>query len=159
MPKTRSRLPEVIAAPAAALLGKRWFVRSPIWVFRAHLGAIFGSRLLMLEHTGRKTGALRYAVVEVIDHPQPGTYIVAAVPWAQWYRNIQASPAVHISVGRHHRAPATARPLPIERTPMILDRYAQQYPRSWATLRPVFERYLGGALTDVPMIALELQDA
>lgn len=39
---------------------------------------MFGPRLLMLEHTGRKTGILRYVVLEAVDHPDPGTYVVAA---------------------------------------------------------------------------------
>lgn len=43
---------------AAALLRVRWFVRAPIWLFRARLGGLFGSRLLMLEHVGRSPGAV-----------------------------------------------------------------------------------------------------
>jgi hypothetical protein len=45
---------------AAALLRTRWLVRAPIWLYRARLGFVFRSQLLMLEHRGRKTGARRY---------------------------------------------------------------------------------------------------
>jgi hypothetical protein len=46
-------------------------VRAPVWLYRARLGFVFGSRLLMLEHTGRKTGIRRYVVLETVDHPGP----------------------------------------------------------------------------------------
>ena len=65
-------------ALAARLLRTRWLVRAPVWLYRARLGSMFGSRLLMLEHTGRKTGIRRYVVLEAVDHPDPRTYIVAA---------------------------------------------------------------------------------
>jgi hypothetical protein len=61
------------AALAARLLRVRWIVRAPVWLYRARLGFVFGSRLLMLEHTGRKTGIRRYVVLEAVDHPDPGT--------------------------------------------------------------------------------------
>jgi hypothetical protein len=46
-----------LAAWAAGLLRVRWVVRVPVGLYRARLGFLFGSRLLMLEHTGRKSGA------------------------------------------------------------------------------------------------------
>ncbi|HTM84573.1 MAG TPA: nitroreductase family deazaflavin-dependent oxidoreductase, partial [Mycobacterium sp.] len=39
-------------------------MRAPIWLYRARLGALLGSRLLMLEHRGRTSGARRYVVLE-----------------------------------------------------------------------------------------------
>jgi hypothetical protein len=39
-----------VAAWAARLLRVRWIVRAPVWLYRARLGFVFGSRLLMLEH-------------------------------------------------------------------------------------------------------------
>ena len=66
------------AAWAARLLRVRRIVRAPIWLYRARLGFVFGSRLLMLEHTGRKTGIRRYVILEAVGHPDPAAYIVAA---------------------------------------------------------------------------------
>jgi deazaflavin-dependent oxidoreductase (nitroreductase family) len=88
---------------ADRLLRVRWIVRAPVWLYRARLGFVFGSRLLMLEHTGRKTGIRRYAVLETVGHPDPGTYIVAAGfgSRAQWLRNAR----------RHPRAWAALRPV------------------------------------------------
>lgn len=51
----------------------RWFVRAPIWLFRARLGFLLGSRLLMLEHLGRKSGGRRHVVLEVVTRA-PGSY-------------------------------------------------------------------------------------
>jgi hypothetical protein len=53
-------------------------VRAPVGLYRARLGFLLGSRLLMLEHTGRKSGARRYVVLEVVGHPRPRTYVVAS---------------------------------------------------------------------------------
>ena len=37
-----------IADAAAGLLRTRWLVRGPVWLYRARLGALLGSRFLML---------------------------------------------------------------------------------------------------------------
>jgi hypothetical protein len=44
----------------ARVLANRALMRAPIWLYRARLGFLFGSRTLMLEHIGRKSGARRY---------------------------------------------------------------------------------------------------
>ena len=152
---TQSR--SLLHAAFAWWMRQRWLVRAPIWLFRARLGFVFGSRLLMVEHTGRKTGARRYVVVEVIGHLRPGTCIVAALPRAQWYRNIQANSSVRVSVGARHLVPATARPLTAAEKPAVLDGYAQRHPRMWAAMGSVFEDILGGPLAEAPIIALELR--
>ncbi|HVA07284.1 MAG TPA: hypothetical protein VNG12_11145 [Acidimicrobiales bacterium] len=75
----------VIGASMAGTLGRlgakllriQGIVRFPIYLYRARLGFVFGSRLLLLEHVGRHTGARRYVVLEVVDHPSPSRYLVA----------------------------------------------------------------------------------
>ena len=91
----------IVRAPigaAAWLLQTRQLVRAPIWLYRARLGLLFGTRLLMLEHTGRTSGQQRYVVLEVVDHPWPDRWIVASGfgERAQWVRNIQVDPRVQI---------------------------------------------------------------
>lgn len=44
------------AALGVRLLRARWLVRTPVWLYRARLGALLGRRLLMLEHTGSTCG-------------------------------------------------------------------------------------------------------
>jgi deazaflavin-dependent oxidoreductase (nitroreductase family) len=152
-----------LAARVASLLRVRWIVRFPVMLYKARLGFVFGSRLLMLEHTGRKTGARRYAVLEVVDRPHPGTYVVVSGfgARAQWFRNVRACPDVGVWVGPHRRAPATARLLANDEARAALASYADKHPRSWATLRPVFEETLGVPITDreasLPMVALDLK--
>lgn len=152
----------VTAAWAARLLRTRWIVRAPVRLYRARLGFLFGSRLLMLEHTGRRTGIRRYAVLEAVDHPDPGTYIVAAGfgDRAQWLRNVRANPRVRVYAGARGPVSATARPLTPQETAAALTAYARRHPRAWAALRPVFETTLGARIdsdgTSLPMIALDL---
>jgi deazaflavin-dependent oxidoreductase (nitroreductase family) len=149
---------------AARVLRTRWIVRAPIWLYRARLGFVFGSRLLMLEHTGRKTGIRRYVVLEAVDHPDAGTYIVAAGfgDRAQWLRNVRANPRVRVYIAARRPTPATARSLSPEETAAALTAYARRHPRAWATLRPVFEATLGARIDDhgttLPLIALDITD-
>jgi len=153
------------AALAARLLRVRWIVRTPILLHRARLGFVFGSRLLMLEHAGRKTGTRRYVVLEAVDHPDPGRYIVAAGfgDRAQWLRNVRATPRVRVYAGSRRPVPAIARPLTSEEATAALTAYARAHPRAWAALRPVFENTLGARIdsdgTNLPMIALDLAGA
>jgi deazaflavin-dependent oxidoreductase (nitroreductase family) len=157
--------PPATGAWAARLLRARWIVRAPVWLCRARLGLVFGSRLLMLEHTGRKTGARRYVVLEVVGHPDPRTWIVAAGfgDRAQWLRNIRANPAVRVYAGAHRPAPATGRPMASEEAAAALTAYARRHPRARAALRPVFQATLGARIdgegTSLPMIALTLPDS
>ncbi|MGH3670992.1 MAG: nitroreductase family deazaflavin-dependent oxidoreductase, partial [Pseudonocardiaceae bacterium] len=104
---------DMIAKGGARLLGSRRLMRAPIWLYRAGLGFLFRSRMLMLEHIGRRSGARRYVVLEVFDHPTPDTYVVVSGfgTRAQWFRNVQANPHVRVSIAGHAPAHATARRL------------------------------------------------
>jgi deazaflavin-dependent oxidoreductase (nitroreductase family) len=131
--------PAASAAWAARLLQTRWIVRAPVWLYRARLGFVFGSRLLMLEHTGRTTGARRFAVLEVVARPRPGTYVIASGfgARAQWFRNVRVRPQVRVYLGAHRPAPATARLLTSEETSAALAAYAARPPRARALLKQV----------------------
>jgi deazaflavin-dependent oxidoreductase (nitroreductase family) len=150
-----------IAALAARLLEQRWFARAPIWIYRARLGFLMGSRVLMLEHIGRRSGARRYAILEVVDQPAPGRYVVASGfgERSQWLRNVRANPSVRVSVGRQRSRPATARPLDPAEAQAALREYARKHPVSWRTLRPVFESTLGTEISDdtsaLPLVCID----
>jgi deazaflavin-dependent oxidoreductase (nitroreductase family) len=151
-----------ISRIGARLLRVRWVVRAPVWLYRAGLGAIFGHRLLMLEHRGRQTGQRRFVVLEVIDHPAATCYVVVSGfgAHAQWFRNVQAEPHVRVHLAGHPPTPATARRLDTEQATVALDRYARAHPRAWRKLRPVLEQTLGTGIdeqgTALPMVALDL---
>jgi deazaflavin-dependent oxidoreductase (nitroreductase family) len=146
----------------AALLRVRWFVRAPIWLYRARLGGLFGHRLLMLEHVGRKTGQRRFVVLEVVDRPAPDSYVVVSGFGlrAQWFRNVHANPKVRVYLASHAPAPAIARRLDADAAASSLRRYASAHPRAWEKLRPVLEGTLEARIgedgTELPMIALDL---
>lgn len=146
----------------AGLLRIRWFVRAPVWIYRARLGFIFGHRLLMLEHLGRNTGQRRFVVLEVVDHPAVARYVVVSGfgTRAQWFRNVEANPQVRVYLLSHAPTPATARRLDATEAAAALGRYSHAHPRAWSKLRPVLEETLGTSIdehgTDLPMIALDI---
>jgi deazaflavin-dependent oxidoreductase (nitroreductase family) len=137
-------------------------MRAPIWIYKARGGALFGSRILMLEHIGRKSGAPRHAVLEVVDHPAPDTYVVASGfgRKAQWFRNIRANPRVSVYVGSHAPRRATARVLDVQQADRTLAAYRGRHPRAWERFRPVLEETLGERITDtdtpLPLVELRL---
>lgn len=144
----------ILATPA--------LVRAPIWVYRAGVGFVFGSRLLMLEHVGRRSGTTRYVVLEVIAQPSPEVFVVASGfgERAQWFRNVMAQPSVKVSVARVRRAPATARRLPTDEADRLLNEYIETHPRAWAALSSVLENTLGGRVappsSEVPLVEFRL---
>ncbi len=152
-----------LAATTARLLGTRWLMRVPIWLYRARLGFLLGSRMLMLEHTGRRTGARRRVVLEVIDRPAPGTYLVVSGfgERSQWFRNVLAHPAVRISVGVRTALPAEGRRLTTAEADAALTGYAARHPRAWQTFRPTLENTLGAPITThdtrLPIVALRVR--
>lgn len=108
----------------------RLLMRLPILLYRLHLGWLPGKRFLLLEHRGRRSGILRKAVIEVVDHdPQDGTFVAAAA-WgskSDWYLNILAEPDVHVMVGTN-RFHATSRQLSKKEAEQHLQTYSIQHP-------------------------------
>ncbi|BBX73814.1 hypothetical protein MSHI_17200 [Mycobacterium shinjukuense] len=151
-----------MAKLGARLMRSRSLMRAPIWIYKARAGGLFGSRILMLEHIGRKSGARRYAVLEVVDHPVPDTYVVASGfgRKAQWFRNIEANPRVRVYAGSHAPAPATARILDQDETDRTLATYRGRHGRAWARLKPVLVETLESPIPDtgapLPMVELRL---
>lgn len=150
------------ARAGARLLRSRRLVRAPIWIYRARAGVLFGSRTLMLEHIGRKSGRPRYVVLEVVDRPAPDSYVVPSGfgRKAQWFRNIEANPRVRIYLGSHAPAPATARVLGQHEVDRVLATYRERHPRAWGQFKQVLEETLGAPITDagapLPMVELRL---
>lgn len=114
----------------------RIIFRLPILLYRLKLGWLFGERALLLEHRGRKSGIIRKAVIEVVDHDvQKDSYIVAAA-WgnqADWYKNIKAQPNVRVEVGTK-RFDAFAKMLSIDEAAQHLSTYATKHPLAFRQL-------------------------
>ena len=159
---SRDQSSSLPAKVAARLLRSRRLMRAPIWIYQARAGALFGSRILLLEHIGRKSGVPRYAVLEVIDHPSPDVYVVASGfgRKAQWFRNIAANPRVRLYSGSQAPRPAAARVLDQDEADRTLAAYRTRHPKAWERMRPVLEDTLGAPITDtdtpLPLVELKL---
>ncbi len=161
---THLHLPSSAAIGRAGgrLLRSRTLMRAPIRLYHARLGFLFGSRILMLEHLGRRTGTRRYVVLEVVDHPAPDTYVVASGfgRRAQWFRNVSVEPRVRVWVGRRGPRAATARVLTTAEADAALHAYVSRHRRAWDTMKPALENTLGSTITEqgtqLPMVELRL---
>ncbi|MFD8705429.1 nitroreductase family deazaflavin-dependent oxidoreductase [Kitasatospora sp. NPDC059648] len=117
--------------PAPSPTGaRRLLLRTPILLYRWHLGRLLGSRFLLLTHTGRSSGLPRRVVLEVVGRdPRSGGYLVASGFGAssQWYRNVTHTPKVNVQIGRHRFA-ATASALTPNESGLAMAHYAEQHP-------------------------------
>ena len=108
------------------------FLHAPTWLYRAHLGFLFGNRFLMIEHRGRKSGNLYRTVLEVAGrYLEKDEWIVTSGtgPKADWYRNLQAQgvDAVWIGSTRHH---ASVRFLEPDEAALVMAKYEAAHPRA-----------------------------
>ena len=108
----------------------RLLYRLPILLYHGGLGWLLGKRFLLLTHTGRISGLPRQAVLEVIrfDRGRDSYYVISGFgEQADWFRNIQLTPEVEITVGRRCKE-AMAEILPQEDAEWELLDYARRYP-------------------------------
>ena len=107
----------------------RFLYRLPIYAYRAHLGWVFGERILLLHHLGRVSGKPRLAVLEVVEHDCASDSFVVASGWgpnAAWYQNVLHTPDVTIDVGRR-TIRATAVALDTDEGADVFARYAMRH--------------------------------
>jgi deazaflavin-dependent oxidoreductase (nitroreductase family) len=141
---------------AARALRTRAFVRAPIALYRHHLGWIFGARVLMLEHRGRRSGRARFVCLEVVDRPGPERIVIVSGfgERAEWYRNLRADPACFVSTGRRQRVPARARFMTEAEAAAALEAYRRTHPGAWERLRQAIEKAVAHPVDQLPMVEL-----
>lgn len=86
----------------------RRLLRAPARLYDWKAGWLLGHRFLRVIHIGRRSGRSYRTVLEVIGPgPAPGEVIVIAGLGrsADWYRNVQARPAVEVAIGRRRFRP------------------------------------------------------
>lgn len=110
----------------------KWLLHAPSYVYRAHLGFVFGDRFLMIEHLGRTSGKRYWTVVEVAGrHRDRAEWIVTAGrgPTSDWYRNLVAGglEAVWIGSTRHG---AEVRFLEAEDAAPVMKTYEDKHPKT-----------------------------
>ncbi len=116
-----------------------------------------GSRILMLEHVGRISGEQRFVCLEVVERPNPDTFVVVSGfgERAQWYRNVIANPQCWVTSGWGSRLPALATAMNAAESADALTRYQAAHPRAWDNLRGAIEEATGSPVTSLPMVRLE----
>jgi deazaflavin-dependent oxidoreductase (nitroreductase family) len=79
--------------------------RAPVILYRWRLGWLLDHRFLLLVHRGRRTGARRRTVLEVLRfvHERDEAIVISGLgERADWYRNVEHDPHVDVEIGRRH---------------------------------------------------------
>lgn len=114
----------------------RFAARLPIAFYRMGLGGLLGSRFVLLNHIGRKSGKPRQVVLEVVERDAANNTIYIASGWgkkSQWYQNIMKTPDVMIQLGWKKRS-VRADPLSAYDSGKMMVNYARKYPKVAAQL-------------------------
>ncbi len=120
----------------------RLVFRLPTYLYRYRFGRLLGHRFLLLTHRGRKTGRVHQTVLEVIAYDSATRESIVLSGWgerADWYRNIEANPAMEIRIGRE-------RYVPKQRFLSPEEVYAE-IPLTSVTIRGWYGPYPGGSAT------------
>jgi deazaflavin-dependent oxidoreductase (nitroreductase family) len=124
----------------------RLVFRLPIYLYRLNLGWLLGYRALLLIHQGRKSGLLRETVLEVIRYDPATKESVVLSGWgekADWYRNIEATPALEVRTGGERSVPEQRFLTPEENHAVLAD-YRRRHPLAFRIFARVFGYPLGG---------------
>jgi deazaflavin-dependent oxidoreductase (nitroreductase family) len=120
--------------------GVRRLLRAPARLYDWDLGWLLGRRFLRLTHLGRRSGRVYRTVVEVVGE-DPATGELFALSGfgrsADWFRNLQARPALEVEVGHDHFRPVH-RVLDEDEAAAVLAAYERR--NRW--LAPVVRRVL-----------------
>ncbi len=149
--------------------GMLWYLfRAPVYLYRWHVGWLFGKRCLLLTHIGRRTGLRHQTVLEVVEYRRQVPEVVVANGFAgsDWVRNIEATPGEEVDFGSHHFA-ASHRFLDPEEAVGVIQRYEHRNRFIAPIVRAGFSwllgwRYHGGdndrhrLVRQIPLIAFRL---
>ena len=139
-------------------------LHAPVWVFRARLGFLFGKRIVMLEHIGRRSGKLRQTPLEVVQR-NGDVYVLCSGtgPNADWYRNIRSQPAVGLWVGSK-RHEVEQRFLDASEGASVFARYEEAHPKAAAKLMQLMGVSHDGThdsrvamVAEIPMVEFRLR--
>lgn len=126
--ESRNPLPHWLRSrPRGALLVA---FRLPIYLYRLNLGWLLGHRFLLLVHRGRKSGLLHQTALEVVRYDptiRESVVLSARGEKADWYRNIEASPALEVWTAGERYVPQQ-RFLAPEENHAVISEYARRYP-------------------------------
>jgi deazaflavin-dependent oxidoreductase (nitroreductase family) len=125
-----------INTPQRPLLGLRHqpgrlalqFMRLPLTAYRHDKGHLLGHTFVEFDHVGRRTGRTYQAVAMVLRYDQASGEVVICRGWdTDWFRNLQAHPATHVTLG--HTSFAAERRLLSEAEALAVGRqFRHQHP-------------------------------
>jgi len=124
----------------------RALLKAPSRIYDAHGGWLLGRRFLRLTHRGRVSGRTYRTVLEVVGTISPRGEVVVVVglgPRSDWYRNIQASPALAVEIGRDRWFAPAHRVLVAEEAADLLAGYERRNRLAAPILRLTLSRLLG----------------
>ncbi len=103
--------------------------KSPIFLYRLGLGWLFGHRFMMLTHAGRRSKKVYRTILAVLQYDAQTKEIMAISAWTRsdWYKNIQALPALQVETGFTRYVP-DFRILPPEEIAALFKQYRDKHP-------------------------------
>ncbi len=139
-------------------------LHAPVWLFRARLGFLFGKRIVMLEHIGRRSGRLRQTPLEVVKRDADAYILCSGTgPQADWYRNISNQPATALWVGTR-RFLVDQRFLTPSEAATVFAGYERAHPKAAARLQQLMGVSHDGThegrvamVTQIPMVEMRLR--
>jgi len=114
----------------------------PVWLYQAHLGFLFGGRVVAIVHHGRKSGKRYVSGLETLVRRDGELLVFSA--WgkrADWYRNIEAGGVDELWDGWRRYAAASMRTLEPDEAFDVIEAYETQHPR---TAKRTLPRMLAG---------------
>lgn len=129
--------------PPKGLLG--WLLGLPKFLYRAHLGFLFGHRFMLLVHTGRRSGKRYETPLEVVRYDRSSREAIVAAGWGrrtQWLYNIEAGLAEEVRIGGERFVPAY-RELDPDEAAGVLDWYERHSGLPRSIVRAILSRLLG----------------
>lgn len=83
-------------------------LKAPRILFNLGLGWIFGHRILVVTHRGRKSDLIHQTPLEVVRYDKQTRTSIVISAWGErsdWYRNVQKTPALQIQIDRERYVP------------------------------------------------------
>ncbi len=104
-------------------------MKMPLILYRLGLGWMLGKRFLLLTHVGRRSGKIYRSVLAVLRFDEKTRETLAVSPWSgsNWYRNIQATPALEVETNGVRFAPVQ-RSLSAEEIAALFIEFRKEHP-------------------------------
>jgi deazaflavin-dependent oxidoreductase (nitroreductase family) len=136
------------------------------WLYAHRLGRLLGRRILLLHHTGRRSGRRYTTPLEVVGHsPSGAPIVVAGLGDSDWLRNLASGGPAAATI-RSTTEPVTANVLPAGDVAEVLAAYERRHGPAAPLVRRLLSMLLGRryrgtaedrlrAAEQLPMVALE----